>query len=719
MSLRIKTSITFSVVAILGAFLLWFFNIFYVLRDWSILWDGFGLFTGVVAGLVVISDIIIWFLMKPATGFERKLRAGEDLSDEDKASLDEIFRKTPLLLIVVTAIGFLLWPLLTRIVLPLSMGENPFNLITFTTVIYTSAIGVFTGFLEIRLVELFFHPLKLAQKKQTIKGMKKQSWAFRQFALVQTIFIMVFGLFFSAGQGYLMEELVAPGELGFSSEAPAPVYEEAADDVSAASVEEEVESESVAEVSGASEWDEAGGTGYSEDSEPADTVSSASRNISNRIELWERALSGENIELDANHPMIVGRLNEYTIKMFLLALIAAVLIFITYFVETKTTKQRMDEMNERLKEIGEGNIDIRRKMNIIQADELGQTAHWINHFIEKQISIMNTVRDSINSLDEASGNLNGINVTAKNLGANIVGGVNKVIGNIGNQHTALEAVKKSIRILDENLNATNRNLFKQHDAMGTNTASMEEMTANIGSVANNSSGAYENFQILMKDADQSSSDMTRLHQGITEISGAAEEVNKAVGQIGTIASQTNLLAMNAAIEAAHAGDAGAGFAVVAAEVRKLAEDSAKTTKSITELIGRMNQLSESGRAQADNAKNSFSNINDRVKENSMLIAEISESIKEQEAGSLEMQKAMELLKELTDDVASLTEQQKEERSVLEKGMGNLSSAADDIQNQMEQIEGKMTDFDRFISTLGSVIEQNARLVEDLKKISGV
>ena len=707
MSIRLKTIITFSIASIFGTSFLWTFNIFYVLRNWGLFWDGLVVFASIVAGLIIVSDIIIWFTFRASKTIERRISDGEELDDGDNAALDGLLWKMPVIIFATNSVGYFIGPLLKRIMSAIVQGGNPWNLSTITTVVYSVSIGVYIAFIEIRLIERFLQPLLIARGRISIEGMKRRSWSKRQHTLVVTILLLVFGLFFSAGQGYLLEELFAPIRLSYENTgtdavttASGQVTEVAADEVSAAS--------DAAEQAGEDDYP----------GEEVDSVSAASRTNSDRIELWERALNGEVLSINENDPEIRGRLAEYTIKMLLLGLIAAALSLTAARVEAGTTRRRLVEMNERLRAIGEGSADSDRKLVIIRADALGMTAHWVNVFIDRQASVMAAIRNSIDSLDSSSEKLEELNITAEELGKGIENGILRVKSNIDNQHRALTDVESSIGELGETIRKTNENVQKQNEAMGTNTVSMEQMAASIGSVSRNSQGAYENTQILIGNAEQSGSEMKTLREGIAEIAASAGEVTKAVVQINKISAQTNLLAMNAAIEAAHAGDVGAGFAVVASEVRKLAEYSSVVTGSISELIGRMNQLSTGGLQQANDARDSFNDIQDRVKNNSVMIAEISNSMKEQESGSIEMRNAMKMLKELTDDVAAITEIQQERRTDVAGGMDRLTGAANDIQQSMDGILEMISRFDSFISTLGTMIEENARLIADLKTASG-
>jgi methyl-accepting chemotaxis protein len=661
MSIRLKTIMVISVASIAGTSFLWNFNIFYVVRNWSLYWDGFSVFFGIALSLILLADIVVFLVFRPVAAAEKRHNAGRKLTEAEDESFEKSVGKMPLIVSMVNIFGFFLGPLSKRIISTLVMGENPLSIGLLTSVIFSVAIGVYIAFIEIRMIEGYLTPLQLNRDRRSIDGLKKKRWSGSQFLLGFTLFFLAFGLFFSAGKGYLTEELLAPSRV--------------------------------------------------------DVVSSASETTDIRSELWSRALSGEKVELDEMHPDVSGRLWEYVFKMGLLGFIIMLLSWFAIKIESGFTGKRVDELNDRLKDLTGGKADKGKKLVIIRPDEFGETIHWINKFIDRQASLMSTVSQSIESIGKTSEELGEMNNTAQELGSGIEAGISSVKQNLVIQNDALAGVEQNVSSLGESIVRTNDNLLNQKEAMSNNSASMEEMAASIGSVSRNSEGVFENTQVLIRDAEQSGSDMEHLLGGINDIAAKAEEVSKSVGQIGKIAAQTNLLSMNAAIEAAHAGDSGSGFAVVASEVRKLAEDSSLTAKSISSLIKDMNASSGSGLAQAHKAKNSFTEIQNRVKQNSILVSEISQSMKEQEAGSLEIQSSLQQLEELTNDVAEIAQIQNNQRTHVGSSMNQLSAAADAIQDQMDNIVKLMTEFDSFILSLGEIIERNSSLVIGLKEAS--
>lgn len=172
------------------------------------------------------------------------------------------------------------------------------------------------------------------------------------------------------------------------------------------------------------------------------------------------------------------------------------------------------------------------------------------------------------------------------------------------------------------------------------TAVLRGMNDSIRQVARNSERSAELATQTQTEAGVGNKLLARSREAIVEIERSSNDISEIVDTIGEIASQTHLLAFNAAIEAARAGDHGVGFSVVADEVRKLAEKSALATREITKLVGRsVTRISEGGRL-SDEVGAAFGRILDAVDSTSRSIAEIHDAMRAQESSTQDVAKLL-------------------------------------------------------------------------------
>jgi len=205
---------------------------------------------------------------------------------------------------------------------------------------------------------------------------------------------------------------------------------------------------------------------------------------------------------------------------------------------------------------------------------------------------------------------------------------------------------------------------------------MTQMSSNIASVAEMTRKADEVSTALSETSAKGSNAINSAITSIEQIQSMSHEVQDIVKIIQKIASQTNLLSMNAAIEAAHAGAMGQGFAVVADEVRSLASSSAKSAHDIQDRIKEMVEKIDGGVEAIAIAGRSFREIEENVEHNNALIKTISSAMEEQKIG------ASETLKTTTDMVAAvqsikdLTEHESVRAASVRKVMKDVVSSSE-------------------------------------------
>ena len=204
-------------------------------------------------------------------------------------------------------------------------------------------------------------------------------------------------------------------------------------------------------------------------------------------------------------------------------------------------------------------------------------------------------------------------------------------------------------------------------------------------------------------------------QKIAEESGSLMEASSVIQHI---ASQTNLLAMNAAIEAAHAGEAGKGFAVVADEIRKLAEDSATQGKAITAtlkmLSGEIETLSASSKTVEEKFNAIFS-LAEQVKEMS---ARLTESMREQENGSREVLTAIKSINAVTIEVQAGSEEMLKGGEGVAEEMQKLDSLTRIITDSMNEMASGAVQINNAVQEVSEITQRNKASIENLAEEVG-
>jgi len=413
--------------------------------------------------------------------------------------------------------------------------------------------------------------------------------------------------------------------------------------------------------------------------------------------------------------VVFAELNNTIVSTIIFVIgLVVVLFVILIFVIRRITKP-IGTIANVLKDISEGEGDLTRRITVNVNNEIGDLAHYFNETMEKIRSLIEIMKHKIDALTntghELSFNMAKTSKSIDQISSNFEG----MKGKMSQQEESAAEADKAVKDIKAHIGNLNKMIEEQSGSISASSSAVEEMIANIHSVTNTLIENSKNVDNLIKASENGKTGVQTVAQKIQEIAKDSEGLLQINSVMDNIAAQTNLLSMNAAIEAAHAGESGKGFAVVAGEIRKLAESSSNQSKTTATMLKKIKSSIDSITASSNEVLSRFGIIDNGVKTVSTHEENIRNAMEEQESGGKQILESMSRLKEISVTVKKGAVEMQELGNYLDDETDDFIAISNESMNGMNDIvNGAMKEIKSAVTLVDEMSAENSRNFDDLK-----
>ncbi len=424
------------------------------------------------------------------------------------------------------------------------------------------------------------------------------------------------------------------------------------------------------------------------------------------------------VVVNAPEDEVLSTVNQLKSTLIIIGGIVYIVMLIAIILVSQGIVRPLKNITNALKNIAQGDGDLTVRLPVKGNDEVTEVSEYFNETLSK-------INSSIQSVIENTGGMMGLGESLSSNMTETASSINQISENIEgvkgqmmNQSAGVTETSTTMEEIMATIQQLNKSIENQSASVTQSSSSIEQMIANIAGISNLLKEGNSIAVELNEKATTAQNETKISNVEISKIGERSESLLETSQVIQNIAAQTNLLAMNAAIEAAHAGDAGKGFAVVADEIRKLAEESSARGKEISQTIKETIEIINNITVNGANSEQLLDDVFELIKRTLNQIELVFDAVEEQKKGSQEVLTGLAEINLVTNEVNDGSAEMLKGGEQIAVEMRKLDELSRLITDSMNEMAAGASQINNAVQEVNELSQQNRVSITNLSEEMG-